>query len=512
MDRIELRPLDAERTTVKLASAPLLCILWLLLCLIAPSPAHAHLGSKDVYETVNAGSYKLYVTIRTPTVIPGVATVEVRSSGANITSIRITPLPITGEASKHPPTSDPMTRSTADPAFFTGSLWLMASGSWEVRFEIAGEGGTQTASVPVPAVALSTLKMQRGLGIVLGVLGLFLVVSMAGIVAAAVRDARLEPGAVPSPSRRRRALVATASSLVFISLLLWGGATWWNAEAASYSLDVFRPLRVDPVLSGNVLDLKVEALNSDNERRGRSNNDFLPDHGHLMHLYAIRQPEMDAVFHLHPDLAGPGDFRIALPSMPPGDYTLYGDVVHASGFPETLVSKIVIPANMPGGHPGSDDASAFPPPLSQGRLGDSYKLPDDYVMVWDRPSTLTANTGYTFRFRLLDAQGKPPGDMQPYMGMAGHAAFVKTDGTVFAHTHPEGSAAMAALMLANGGGEASAHAGMNMEGMEMGEHSEPVSSTVDFPYGFPSAGRYRIFIQMKHGTTVETGAFDVSVE
>jgi hypothetical protein len=296
-----------------------------------------------------------------------------------------------------------------------------------------------------------------------------------------------------------------------MALVLWGGATWWNAEAASYSLDVYRPLEVNPILSGNVLDLKVEALDLDGGRRGRSNNDFLLDHGHLMHLYAIRQPEMDAVFHLHPDLAGPGNFRIALPAMPPGDYTLYGDVVHASGFPETLVAKIRVPANMPGGHPGPDDAAAYPPPLSQGRLGDSYKLPDGYEMVWDRPSTLTANTGNTFRFRLLDVQGKPAGDMQAYMGMAGHAAFVKTDGTVFAHTHPEGSAAMAALMLANGGDDGSAHAGMNMEGMEMHEHSEPVSSTVEFPYGFPSVGRYRIFIQMKHGTTVETGAFDAAV-
>ena len=57
-------------------------------------------------------------------------------------------------------------------------------------------------------------------------------------------------------------------------------------------------------------------------------------------------------------------------------------------------------------------------------------------------------------------------------------------------------------------------AGMNMD-MPMdlsGQHSEPVSSTVEFPYGFPSAGRYRIFIQMKHGSTIETGAFDASVE
>ena len=48
--------------------------------------------------------------------------------------------------------------------------------------------------VPVPAVPLSILPMQRALGILLGVLGLFLVLGMAGIVAAAVREARLEPG------------------------------------------------------------------------------------------------------------------------------------------------------------------------------------------------------------------------------------------------------------------------------------------------------------------------------
>ena len=500
---------------MKLASTPLRFILSLLLCLIASSAAHAHVGSKDVFETLNAGPYKLYVTIRTPTVIPGVATVEVRSSGANVSGIHITPLPITGEASKQPPTSDPMARSAADPAFFTGSLWLMAAGSWEVRFEVAGEGGVQTTSVPVPAVALSTLKMQRGLGTILGVLGLFLVVSMAGIVAAAVRDARLEPGGVPSPSRKRRAIVATAGSLVFMSLLLWGGANWWNVEAANYSLDVYHPLSVDPVLTGNVLDLNVRAFHPDSERRGRSNNDFLPDHGHLMHLYAIRQPEMDAVFHLHPELAGAGDFRISLPAMPAGDYTLYGDVVHASGFPETLVSKIVVPADMSGGHPGPDDAAAYPQPLSQGRLGDSYKLPDGYVMVWDRPSALTADTSYSFRFHLLDADGKPASEMQPYMGMAGHAAFVKTDGTVFAHTHPEGSAAMAALTLANGrdAGSAMEHEGMSMDmPMDMGHHSAPISSTVEFPYGFPSSGRYRIFVQMKHGSTIETGAFDATVE
>jgi hypothetical protein len=512
MDRFELRSLDAERAKVTFAAPLRFAVLILLGLFAAPQIAHAHVGSKDVFQQVEAGPYRLFVTIRMPTVIPGVATVEVRSTGANVSGIQITPLPITGEASKHPPTSDPMKRSAVDPAFYTGSIWMMASGSWQVRFEIAGDAGNQTTSVPVPAVALTTLKMQRGLGLTLGILGLFLIVSMAGIVAAAVRDARLEPGETPSPSRKRRAILATVGSVAFMALLVWGGATWWNVEAASYSLDVYHPLTVNPVLNGNQLDLNVLAYDGDKKRVGRSNNDFLPDHGHLMHLYAIRQPEMDAVFHLHPELAANGDFRMSLPSMPPGDYKLYGDIVHANGFPETLVSTITIPANMQGGTPGPDDAIAHPQPLSQGQLGDSYKLPDGFVMVWDRPSAISADTAYAFRFRLLDPNGKPAEDIQPYMGMAGHAAFVKTDGTVFAHTHPDGSAPMAALALANGnaGSEGGSMPGMDMDHMDM-SHDKPLSNTVDFPYGFPSSGRYRIFVQMKHGVTIETGAFDVSV-
>ena len=92
--------------------------------------------------------------------------------------------------------------------------------------------------------------------------------------------------------------------------------------------------------------------------------------------------------------------------------------------------------------------------------------------------------------------------MQPYLGMAGHAAFVKADWSTFAHTHPEGSAAMPAIMLAN------AEDGMRMAGPET---KGSLSSTVEFPYGFPSPGRYRIFIQMKHSSTVETGVFDAEV-
>ncbi|MBB5058501.1 hypothetical protein HDF16_003215 [Granulicella aggregans] len=481
--------------------------LWLLLlfALIAVPPAHAHLGSKDVFEQVSAGPYKLFITIRPPVVIPGVATVEVRATGAPITTLSITPTPLTGEAASHPPTADILKRSDTDPNFYTGGVWLMASGSWQVRFAIDGPSGHQATSIPVPAVALSTLKMERSLGIPLALLGVFLVVSMAGVVAAAIRESRLAPGATPTPSLRRRGLIALAASLAVMVFLVYEGAKWWNVEAADYSEDIYHPLVTQAKLSGDQLDLTVKpfrtSYSADYSGNDRSNSDFLPDHNHLMHLYAIRQPQMDAVFHLHPELVSSGDFRMSLPVMPPGTYKLYGDVVHANGFPETLVSTIDVPAGLAATPAGPDDASATPAPISSGPLGASYKLPDGCIMVWDKPANLTASTAYSLHFRLLAPDGTPAKDMQPYMGMTGHAAFVKDDGTVFAHTHPEGSAAMAALDIANGSMGA-------MEGMSTG----PTPPAVDFPYGFPTPGAYRVIIQMKHGITIETGVFDATVQ
>jgi len=464
-------------------------------------PAHAHVGSKDVFEQVTAGPYNLFITIRPPNVIPGVATVEVRATGAAIDTLQITPIPLTGEASKHPPTADVLKRSAADPNFYTGGIWLMAPGSWQVRFTVEGAGGHQTTAVPVPAVAIATLKMQRDLGIPLAILGLFLVLSMAGVVAAAIREARLPPGAKATPTLQRRGLIAMTASLVVMTVMVFFGAKWWNVEAASYSEDIYKPLKVRPTLSGDQLDLNIDSYKGRYKTRDRANNDFLPDHNHLMHLYAIREPQMDAVFHLHPELVASGDFRMALPAMPPGEYKLYGDVVHANGFPETLVTTVEIPEIKPAGPVGPDDASAMPTPLSVGPLGPSYKLADGYTMVWDRPATLTATTAYSLHFRLLGPDGKPAADMQPYMGMTGHAAFIKDDGTVFAHTHPEGSAAMAALDIANGSMGA-------MAGMPSG----PTPPEVEFPYGFPTPGPYRIIIQMKHGNTIETGVFDATVQ
>ena len=70
-------------------------------------------------------------------------------------------------------------------------------------------------------------------------------------------------------------------------------------------------------------------------------------------------------------------------------------------------------------------------------------------MVWDSPTNLTASTGYIFHFRLLAPNGAPAPTCSPTWAWPATPPSSRADGTVFAHVHPEGSAAMAAVMLAN---------------------------------------------------------------
>ena len=81
LDRTWLRRMDAEGPALKAFRV----ILLFLVCV--PQIAFAHVGSKDVFQQVTAGPYKLFVTVRMPNVIPGVANVEVRSTGARVTAI-----------------------------------------------------------------------------------------------------------------------------------------------------------------------------------------------------------------------------------------------------------------------------------------------------------------------------------------------------------------------------------------------------------------------------------------
>lgn len=471
----------------------------LVLFLAAAAPLFSHVGSPDVFFEGAAGPYRLLVTVRPPQVIPGVAELEIRSAGSGAETVRIAPLRISA-LKQYSPVPDVAVRSKDDPQFFTGTLWLMSTGSWKVLVQVDGKLGKGELAVPVPALSTRVMGMQTGLALALIPLGLVLVFGLAGIVAASVREGQLPPDAKPTFERVRRSRILMAVTLAGIAAVLYLGNSWWTAEAGDYSRIVYKPLTFDPSYRNGVLQLKFR----DPGWLNRRTDDLLRDHGHLMHLYIFNLPRMDRAWHLHPERGDqPDTFVQSLPAMPAGNYALYGDIVHANGLAETVTGKIYLGA-VEGTKLTGDDAASDPPVTPAGGYDPSVaQLPGGYRMLWE-PSApkIQARKPYEFRFRLVDPKGADVKDIELYMGMLGHAAFVKDDGTVFAHVHPSGSVPAATLGLVMP---------ENPHVMHM-MPSAALPAQVSFPYGLPKPGIYRIFVQMKHGGEIVTGLFNANVE
>ncbi len=492
----------------------------------ALAPCWAHVGSPDVYFQGAAGPYHLTVTIRTPAMIPGVADVEIRSSEPGLTGIRVVPLYIVGPGAKYPPPPDPLTQSKEDPQYFSGKIWLMESGSWQVRVFVNGAQGTGEIAVPVPAAARNTLPMQKSLGVLLFALMALLFCAIVSILGAARREGTLEPGQAPEPNQKRGGRIVMAGAAVVVLGILFFGNMWWDSEARAKALQMIYtapPLNVS-VQPGGKLVLRMGDSAWHTNRPDTVMTKLIPDHGHWMHLFLIRVPPMDRFYHLHPELT-PGSantFTIDLPEIPAGHYQVFADIVRESGFPDTMVAEIDLP-NVPGvplsgdnsdatAHPIPNDASLSSSSMDVTEKGDIDTLSDGYRLVWERgPIPLSANHFVWLRFRLEDPQGKPAADVEPYMGMAGHAEIVRSDRSVFAHVHPDGSVAMAALELAqkNSGAPASANGNNPATATQM--PMDKLSPEVSFPFGFPKAGEYRMFVQIKRAGRVETGVFDTQV-
>jgi hypothetical protein len=506
----------------------------LLVFLLAASisiPCWAHVNSPDVYFQGAAGPYHLIVTVRTPQMIPGVATVEILSATPGISSIKIVPLYMVGEGSKYPPLGDSLSPSKDDPQYFSGTIWLMGSGSWQIRIQVDGAQGPGELAVPVAAFARTTLPMDRGLGALLFGLMLLLVAAIIAIFGAAKREGALAPGETPTEASRRGARIAMfATGGVVLAILVFGN-WWWNSEASAKAKQMIYappPLKASIDASGK-LTLKMGDSAWHSDRPDTVMTNLIPDHGYLMHLFLLRKPGLDEFYHLHPAQIPnqAGTFEMQLPAIRAGRYQVFADVVRGSGFPDTMSTEIDVP-EIQGVPLSGDNSTAAAPAFSvaasnaaaadRSATGDGVAavLPDGYRMVWVRGTQpLVANRFMLLRFELQDPQGKPVTDSEPYMGMAGHAEIVKSDRTVFAHIHPEGSVAMAALELTrqNSPSKTSGPAmDPNMDmAMPMGDDSAAEKARVSFPYGFPKPGDYRLFVQMKRGGVIETGVFDTQV-
>lgn len=488
--------------------------------------ASAHVGTSNAYFDGMAGPYAVRVVVRTPGVIPGLAQISVRVLGdAQPRIVTVRPLRWDAGLEGAPP-ADTARAVAGEQGLYAAELWLMTTGSYSVRVSAEGDAGSGVALVPVNALAERRLPMGRAMALALIGAALFLFVGAITIFGAAVRESVLEPGTEPSPKRRRASVAAMAVGGAVLALILWGGWSWWGAVDRSYRAGIFRPLATSSEVqgfgSGAALTLRID----DPSWLGREWTPLIPDHGKLVHMFLVRD-DLSAFAHVHPEPLDSSSFVTPVPPLPAGSYRIYADIVHESGFAQTLVDTVRLDAQAalasgaaapPGAAPMPDPDDAWAElPAYGAAASEALTLASGRRVTWVNRRAPAVDEETTLEFSVHEADGSEAA-LDPYMGMLGHAAVTTTDGSVFVHLHPSGSISMAAMQrfeagagVSDGGG----HPGMAMQGEATTAGTTPVparaTGPVRFPFVFPRAGDYRVFVQVRTGDVIETAAFDVTV-
>jgi hypothetical protein len=512
--------LDGTGAAVNGASARIMTVVAVMLA------TSAHIGSPDTYFEGAAGPYPIRVIVRSPGVVPGLAEITVRVlAPMHVTEVQVLPV-FWDPRTAAPPPPDVAHKVPGDSTLYGAALWLMRGGSYGVQVTVRGDAGSGSLLVPVQAVATRRLELGPALGVTLALLGLLLFAGAVTAVGAAARESALAPGAIPDARAVRRGRVAMTVSTAVFAVLLLGARGWWRAVDAAYRTGLYRPRHVSTTLhasgAGPVLRLAIDDTAWSNPERQWT--PLIPDHGHLVHLFLVRDSSLDGFAHLHPLLVDSASFETRLPPLPQGRYRLYADIVHESGFAQTLTGSVDAPAPGPSWRPSDPDDSWWGQERGKGQeggeKGKTVELGDGSTMTWDSPGPIVVDRDAPLRFEVRARDGGAAA-LEPYMGMAAHLMLTRDDGTVFVHLHPSGTASLAsqeAFLLRQPGDTTRGALGARLTAFEQTapramRHflSRTRSGVVSFPYAFPKPGRYRLWVQVKRNGRILTGVFDAAV-
>ena len=481
--------------------------------------ASADIGSPNVIFDGAAGPYAVRVVVRPPSVVPGLADLIVRVDASDVARVVLRPVyarvGISGA-----PEGDDAKPVAGQRGVYTGELWLMARGAYSVYVTVSDARGSGTAIVPVNALATGRLGLSRGLGALLAVLGALLLAGLVTIVRAASGESLLPPGQALDARTRRRANLTAIIATPVLALLVLGGAKWWSTVDAQYQRTMYRPPAVDAAVSidsaagGAARRILALSLHDTASYRALLSA-VIPDHGKMMHLFLVKDPDLSAFAHLHPTQTDSLGFSTDVPGVPAGHYRVFGDLALENGTTLTVSTAVDLPplplSQAPPGDP--DDAWAVSPPVARLWPGATVPIENGRLeLSWAGTATpLHAGEVTELRFTARTRDGGPA-RLEPYLGMAAHAIIMDHDGSVFVHLHPMGtvsSAAQEVFVLRDRGD--TTRSGRLRTDSTAPSMAMPVGSAFTLPYEFPKPGRYRIWVQVKADGVPWTAVFDADV-
>jgi hypothetical protein len=189
--------------------------------------------------------------------------------------------------------------------------------------------------------------------------------------------------------------------------------------------------------------------------RGEAVRDFDVEHEKRMHLIIARR-DLTGFQHLHPEMAADGTWSTEVTLPEAGSYRLFADFSYRDeAF--TLATDLRVD--------GDADLRALPAPERVAVSDGGYDV---------RLDTGAARAGEESELHFTITRDGEPVETEPYLGAGGHLVALREGDLAFLHVHPE-------------------------------------DDGVGFAATFPTAGRYRLFLQFKHEGAIQTVAFTQEV-
>jgi hypothetical protein len=179
---------------------------------------------------------------------------------------------------------------------------------------------------------------------------------------------------------------------------------------------------------------------------------FDVEHTRRMHMIVVRR-DATGFQHLHPTLGRDGTWRVALRLPEAGSYRVFADFA-TNGVKHTLGADLEVD--------GTYSPRPLPAPATSATV-------DGYRVTLDSGA---APAGREHELRFSVTRGGRPVDVEPYLGARGHLVALREGDLAFLHVHPD-------------------------------------ADSPSFMTEFPSAGRYRLFLQFRDAGRIHTAAFTV---
>jgi hypothetical protein len=202
-------------------------------------------------------------------------------------------------------------------------------------------------------------------------------------------------------------------------------------------------------------------------RDGRPVRDFAVEHERRMHFIVVRR-DGQGFQHLHPRMDSDGTWHVRLALPEAGSYRAFADFKRG-GTAYTLAADLAVD--------GSADYRPLPAPARTADTGDGYRVRLDGGAV---------RAGRDAELRFTVTRAGQVVHTEPYLGAGGHLVALREGDLASLHVHP---------------------ADHGRESDSTGTHDDAAL----FMTEFPSAGRYRLYLQFKHDGRVHTAAFTQEV-